>query len=112
MTRKGDLDRDVALETGIGEKRVKLVTQTFISKVMAALLDGQEVTLDGFGRMHLAVQGGAPPPHARFGTGEKNSKDADVRFRVHFKKSVPFAKAVKSHFKENARGKIRRRRVR
>ncbi len=112
MTRKVDLDRDVALETGIGRDKVRLITQVFLHKVMRALIDGHDVTLDGFGRMRLAVQGGAPPPHARFGTGDKNTEGNDVRLRVHFKKSLPFTKAVKKHIKEMPHGQVRRRRIR
>lgn len=112
MTRKHDLDRDVALETGISQRKVRLITEVFLHKAMNALIEGHEVIFDNFGRMRLVAQGGAPPPHARFGTGDKNSEETDVRFRVHFRKSLPFTKAVKQHFKENAHGKVRRRRVR
>jgi len=107
--RKHELDLNVALETGLSQKKVKLVTQIFLHKAMQALVEGHEVTFDGFGRFRLAEQGGAPPPHARFGTGEKNGKDTALRFRVHFKKSAPFAKAVKRHQQEKYRGEICRR---
>jgi len=107
--RKHELDLDVALETGLSQKKVKLVTQIFLHKAMQALIEGQEVTFDGFGRLRLVEQGGAPPTHARFGTGEKNSEKTATRFRVHFKKSAPFAKAVKRQQQEKYRGEICRR---
>jgi len=110
--RKHELDLDVALETGLSQKKVKLVTQIFLHKTMQALIEGSEVTLDGFGRFRLVEQGGAPPPHARFGTGEKNTEATGVRLRVHFKKSAPFTKAVKRHQQEKLHGEVRRRRNR
>ncbi len=111
VVRKVDVDRDVALETGIGREKVRLITQVFLHKVMRSLIEGQEVTLDSFGRFRMAVQGGAPPPHARFGTGDKNEEGAGVRLRVHFKKSLPFTRAVKKHLKEKPHGEVRRRRI-
>lgn len=106
MTRKHELDLDVALETGVAQKKVRLITQVFLHKAMTALIDGHEVNLDGFGRLRLFQQGGAPPPHARFGTGEKNDEETGMRFRVHFKKSEPMKRALKKHLKEKSRGKI------
>lgn len=106
--RKHELDLNVALETGLSQKKVKLITQIFLQLAMRALIEGQEVTFDGFGRLRLVEQGGAPPTHARFGTGEKNIEKTAPRFRVHFKKSAPFAKAVKRHQLEKPHGKVRR----
>lgn len=107
--RKHELDLDVALETGLSQKKVKLITQVFLHKTMRALIEGHEVTLDGFGRLRLVEQGGAPPTHARFGTGEKNAGATSVRLRVHFKKSEPFIRAVKRHQQEKCHGEVRRR---
>lgn len=112
MTRKCDLDRDVALETGVSQAKVKLVTQVFLHKAMRALIEGHEVTFDGFGRLRLALQGGAPPPNPKIGVKDKNAEDAGLRWRVHFKKSEPFKRAVKRYVKESTRGQIRRRRDR
>ena len=109
MTRKHTLDLDVARETGVGQRKVALITQVFLHKAMRALIEGREVTLDGFGRLRLVEQGGAPPAHARFGTGEKNDDKTAPRFRVHFKKSEPFTKAVRQHQQEKCHGKVRRR---
>ena len=109
--RKSHIDRDVALETGIGQQKVKLITQVFLHKVMNALIDGHEVTLEGFGRMRLAIQGGAPPPNPKIKGSERDSKVAGLRFRVHFKKSEPFTRAVKARIKESTHGQIRRRRI-
>lgn len=110
--RKHELDLDVALETGVSQKKVRLITQVFLHKAAQALIEGHEVMFDGFGRLKLVEQGGAPPPHARFGSRDKSPEETGVRLRVHFKKSLPFAKAVKQHIKENAHGEVRRRRVR
>ncbi len=109
MKRKHEFDLDIALETGVSQKKVRLVTGVFLRKVMRALIEGQEVTLDGFGRLKLAKQGGAPPPHARFGSGEKNTKGTGVRFRVHFRQSEPMKRALKKHLKEKSHGEVRRR---
>lgn len=106
--RKHELDLNVALETGLPQKKVRLITQVFLHKAMKALIDGQEVNFDGFGRLRLVEQGGAPPPHARFGTGEKNGDETAPRLRVHFKKAAPFTKAVKRHQQEKYRGRKRR----
>lgn len=111
MIRKTHLDLDVALETGFSQKKVKLVTALFLHKVMRALIEGQEVHLDRFGQFRLVEQGGAPPPHARFGSGEKTT-ETGTRFRVHFKKAQHFTKEVRRHAKENTHGKVRRRRER
>jgi nucleoid DNA-binding protein len=111
MARKSDIDREVILETGLSERTVKLVTQVFLSKVTEALVAGQAVTLDNFGRLHLAEQGGAPPPHARFGTGEKNTEETSVRFRVHFTKAPAFSETLRQHNLEKSHGKVRRKRI-
>lgn len=110
--RKHELDLDVALETGLSQKKVRLTTQVFLHKVMQALIEGQEVTLDGFGRLKLVEQGGAPPPHAQFGSRDKSTEETGVRYRVHFKKSWPFSLAVKRHQQEKTHGQVRRRRDR
>lgn len=112
MTRKHALDLDVARETGVGQRKVALITQIFLHKAMRALIEGKEVTLDGFGRLRLVKQGGAPPSHTRFGTGEKNTEATGVRHRVHFKKAEPMKRALQKHLKENTDGEVRRRRNR
>lgn len=111
MARKSDIDREVILETGLSERRVKFITQVFLQKVMELLVEGQVVVLDNFGRFQLAEQGGAPPPHARFGTGEKNTEETGVRFRVHFSKAAAFSKALKQRNLEKSHGKVRRKRI-
>lgn len=110
--RKADLDLDVSLETGLGQRRVKLITQVFLHKAMQALVKGHELTLDGFGKLRLVKQGGAPPPHARFGVGGKSTETTGVRHRVHFSKSEPMKRALKKHLKEKSHGEVRRRRDR
>lgn len=110
--RKHELDLDVALETGLAQKKVRLITQVFLHKTMTALINGQEVSLDGFGRLKLVAQGGAPPPHTRFGMRDNSHEETDVRFRVHFRKAESMKRALKKHLKEKSHGQVRRRRDR
>lgn len=106
--RKHELDLDVARETGFPQRKVALITQIFLHKAMKALIEGHEVTFDGLGRLRLVEQGGAPPPHTRFGTGEKNTEATGVRHRVHFRKAEPMKRALKKHLKEKSYGEVRR----
>lgn len=109
MKRKHEFDLEIAFETGVAQKKVRLVTGVLFKKIARALIEGHEVMLDGLGRLKLAKQGGAPPPHTRFGSGEKNDEGTGVRFRVHFRQSEPMKRALKKHLKEKSHGEVRRR---
>jgi hypothetical protein len=106
--RKADLDREVAVAVGDDLGNVSMTTSAFLQQLMEALARGDEVLLQGFGKFRLARQGGAPPPHKRFGGGHNDPEGQNERFRVHFSKSMTFARAVKEAQKENAHGKARR----
>lgn len=107
MVRKSDLDRAVALATGESVRDVSLVTELFLQNLSEAISRGEDVSLHKFGKFKLRAQGGAPPPHARFGGGA-SSDELSPRLRVHFSKSHTLSRTVKRNFKEKAHGKIRR----
>ena len=107
MITKSELDLAVALELGEDTRNISLATELFLHKLMEHIATGEDVHLRGFGKFKLRKQGGAPPPHARFGNGETNSGD-DQRYRVHFSKSVTFAREVRRHNTGEPHGKSQR----
>lgn len=104
--KKADLDRETALETGESIRDTSFVTATFLRKLLEAIARGEEVQLSGFGKFKLAKQGGAPPPHARFGGGDNKEHRQRARFRVHFSKSTTLEREVRRN-QERPHGKVR-----
>lgn len=99
------LDRLVAISTGEEAITVAPITAAFIAELAEAISNGDTVLFPGFGKLELKKQGGAPPPHARFGGGPKlRGSAAGVRFRVSFSKSRGFSKEVLRKYKEKAHG--------
>ena len=102
------LDRLVAISTGEEAITVKPITAAFLTELAEALSDGNTVLFPGFGKLQLKRQGGAPPPHARFGGAKLRGKSSHLRFRVSFSKARRFSEEVLRKFQENADDQIRR----
>lgn len=98
------LDRLVAISTGEEAITVAPITAAFIAELAEAISNGDTVLFPGFGKLTLKRQGGAPPPHARFGGSKLRGNAAGIRFRVSFSKSRLFSKEVLRKYKEKEHG--------
>lgn len=105
---KFDLDRRVALMVDMEIQEVADITAMFLEFASEGISAGQEVKMRCFGKFKLAKQGGAPPPHKRFGGGDNSGDRHGFRFRVHFSKSTTLTKAIKAQ-QEKVHGQVRRR---
>lgn len=83
------------MATGESVRDVSLVTDLFLQNLSEAISRGEDVSLHKFGRFKLRAQGGAPPPHARFGGGASSGElRPRLRTRVYFSKSYTMKKQL------------------
>jgi hypothetical protein len=102
---KFELDRMVAFDMDMEIQEVARVTSLFLELAVKDIAKGHQLNLRCFGKFKLAIQGGAPPPHQRYGGGNNSEDGQQRRFRVHFRKSVTLAKAIRAQ-QEKKHGKV------
>lgn len=104
---KPDLDRLVAMDTGLPLKKVRSVTGSFLSRIMVFLTDQEDVHLDGFGQFHMTVtRGNNNVTVLRKGYPNKKNPPApgavrmriNRHFRVSFSKSVVFKRILREKY--------------
>jgi hypothetical protein len=109
---KPDIDRLVASDTGLSIKKVRAITSSFLSRVMASLADQDDVHLDGFGRLHLTA-GKGHDNATKLANGYPNLRKAGApaqlfmkinrHFRVSFSKSEPFKRILREKYGPNTK---------
>jgi len=105
IRRKHDLDALVAVDAGMSQKKVREVTNLFLSRIMESLSDLEDVHLDGFGQFHLTVEK-ASDKRRMLNAGFPNYKNMPKertmlvritrKFKVHFSKSDVFNRILRS----------------
>jgi nucleoid DNA-binding protein len=112
IRRKHDLDALVAEYLGFPRKEVRAITTAFLSALIDALSDFEDVHLDSFGRFRLVAE----KPQKGFtelrkGTLTKNGRGRKMlvkvkrKFRVHFAKSDIFKRILREKHGPNAKEK-------
>lgn len=103
IRHKNHFDNLVAMEGGYKVREVRRTTAAFLSKIVEALIEGDVVVLEGFGRFllkesapsQIRVQNLAEKPRK----GQKAKTKATYRvtrtLRVHFKKSQTFNRLLR-----------------
>ncbi len=102
VRHKHDLDRQVALDTGLPIKKVREVTSLFVSGILEALAKQDDVVLPGFGQLSMSVSKGR---HSAVNLKDAHVKNAKTRrlrvyrhFRVHFAKSPVFKRLLREKY--------------
>lgn len=100
MKRKKDIDREVARLLDMPFDKVAMVTGCFLRTVLHEVVDNREVLVDGFGRFLLKEQKNIAVAHLEKGTFRKGGRGGKMivhtrrKFRVWFKKSAEFRRAL------------------
>ena len=113
MLHKSYFDKLIAEELGISARKVGSITSAFLSKVLEAIVDGDIVTLEAFGRFFLKesklVGRSARILTAKPVKGHKARHKTDEVYRVerllrvHFKKSETFNKRLQAKYGPSGR---------
>ena len=112
--RKHDLDALVAETLGCKRKDVREVTTAFLSAVVEALSNFEDVHLDNFGRFRLVTEKAQEGfTTLRKGALTKNKRGRHMlvkverKFRVHFAKSDVFKRILRLKHGPNATKRIK-----
>lgn len=94
VVKKSELDRRVALLLGMKPRDVSTVTAEFLLSIQHALVDMNNVQLDGLGYLRVVPFKGRVDTlqPANAGTIRVKSKK---KYRVSFRKAVPFTQALR-----------------
>lgn len=96
--RKAHLDRRVAALLGVSPSTATLISSTFLVEVMEALVEGEEVVLDGFGTFTLKKAKGHPATLQRGRKGDLIDIPSVELYRIGFRKSAIFRERIKAKY--------------
>ncbi len=113
MLSKSYFDQLIADELGVSVKRIRGITSSFLSKLLEAIVEGDIVVLESFGRFMLKesklVDRSARILTAKPMKGHKARHKTDEVYRVerhlrvHFKKSETFSKRLHDKYGPSGR---------
>lgn len=95
VVKKSELDRQVALLLGMKQRDISNVTAEFLLAIQRALVDLNEVHLDGLGHLRIYTQVGAVDKLKPSNTGKTLRVKSKKKYRVSFKKAAPFTLALR-----------------
>lgn len=104
MITKGKLDQAIAVELGMPQAEVSLITGAFINEIRLGLVKEGEVRMDGLGRLRLVdvVMSQGTQYNLTLGTGQKKKSRGKVKvevprqLKVYFSKSPTLTKMLKA----------------
>lgn len=104
MKKKIDLDRQIAADLGIAQRKVSRVTRSLLEEIRRHLTNGEFVYLDGFGRLQVQRITGAKRPATNLitvkGRRIKADEEVPVKHRVHIRKSQVFKRQLLQRWRE------------
>lgn len=106
MTRKVELDREIAADTGIAQKKVARITAALIDAIRSHLTNGEIVHLDGFGKLHVQkMTYGVRQPIENLVNPKKEKITSPVavpvKHKVHFAKAQPFKHQLQERWRRD-----------
>ena len=105
MKRKVDLDSEIAADLGVARRKVVRITDAFIEAIRKHLTDGEDVHLDGFGRLHVHKDtSGVRQPVSNlvnFNGEPSVAVPVPVKHKVHFAKAQPFKIQLQERWKRD-----------
>lgn len=95
VVKKSDLDQRVALLLGLKPKDVTAITSEFLLAIRGALVELNEVHLNGLGHLRVYAQRGAVDKLKPANTGKTLRAKSKKKYRVSFKKAAPLTVALR-----------------